>query len=66
MFDEALMAYQVEDLSNGISKFCNVNTLLDYNVYSIQEQNNAFNILLKYYLGDLIDQHVIGANRLHL
>jgi hypothetical protein len=66
IFDEALMAYQVEDLSNGISKFCNINTLLDYNVYSIQEQNNGFYIPLKYYLGDVIDQHVIGANPLHL
>lgn len=65
MFDATLMAYQVEELSHGISEFCHVDTMLDYNVYSLQKLSNSLYVPLKYHLGDLVDQHVIGENPLH-
>lgn len=64
-FNEYLMAYQVEELTNGRTEFCHVTTMLDYNVYSTQKLDGRIYVPLKYYLGDLIDQHVVGENPLH-
>ena len=52
------MAYQVEELTNGRT------TMLDY-VYSTQKLDGRIYVPLQYYLGDLIDQHVVGENPLH-
>ena len=59
------MAYQLQEFTNGRTEFCHVTTMLDYNVYSTHELDGRIYVPLKYYLGDLIDQHVVGEHPLH-
>lgn len=66
-FSNELMAYQVVDIQpDDPTKFCIPHKMLDFNVYSIQTVNSELYIPLKYNLKDIINQHVVGGNPLHL
>ena len=65
-FDMEFMAYKVEEpLAAMAMDFCFYKKLLDFNVYSLQEQNDSLYIPLKYDLRDIIQQHIVGDNPLH-
>ena len=65
-FDENLLSYEVYDPGDGVpTEFCFYNCMLDYNLYSLQEQLGSAFIPLKYDLRDLISLHVVGENPLH-
>ena len=65
-FDDNLLSYEVDDPGDGVpTEFCFYNCMLDYNLYSLQEQHGTAFIPLKYDLRDLISLHVVGENPLH-
>ena len=65
-YDENLLSYEVDDPGDGVpAEFYFYNCVLDYNLYSLQEQLGTAFIPLKYDLNDLISLHVVGENPLH-
>lgn len=62
-----LLAYEVEDPGDdAIAEFCFYNRMLDFNVYSLQQHFDAIYITLKYDLKDIIREHIVGQNPLHI
>ena len=65
-FSKDMMAYRVEEPLVAMSMdLCLHSKLLDYNVYFLQETDNALYVPLKYDLTDIVNKHIVGANPLH-